>query len=93
MSQITSKLLSEIEAFLAASGMGESYFGKAAAGNSELVARLRDGRRVWPETEARVRKFIKARSTVLISGHGGVKMAQQDHAPKKQRTTRAGAAQ
>jgi hypothetical protein len=54
-------LLAEIDAFLGQSGMGESYFGKAAAGNSELVSRLRAGGRVWPETEQKVRSFIKSR--------------------------------
>jgi hypothetical protein len=52
------ELLAEIEAFLAQKGMGESYFGKKATGNSEIVARLRNGGRVWPETEERVRTFI-----------------------------------
>lgn len=93
MSQINSKLLTDIEAFLAASGMGESYFGKVAAGNSELVARLRDGRRVWPETEARVRKFIRSRAAILNSGHNGGKTSQQVVNGKKDRATRAGAAQ
>ena len=51
-------LLSEIDTFTARTGMGESYFGKLAAGNSELVPRLRRGGRVWPETEAKVRRFI-----------------------------------
>lgn len=54
-------LLREIDAFLTESGMGESYFGKVATGNSEVVSRLRDGRRVWPETEAKIRSFIKLR--------------------------------
>lgn len=61
-------LLSEIEAFLTATGMGESYFGKLAAGNSELVARLRNQRRVWPETERKIRSFMKAYG-VRNSGH------------------------
>lgn len=51
-------LLATIEAFLAGTGMGASYFGKAAIGNSEVVKRLRDGGRVWPETEASLRKFM-----------------------------------
>jgi len=54
-------LLAEIEAFLADTGMGESYFGKRAANNSEIVARLRAGKRVWPETETRVRAYIMSR--------------------------------
>ena len=54
-------LLSEIESFIAVTGMSETYFGKRAAGNSELVARLRSGGRVWPETEEKVVAFIKSR--------------------------------
>jgi hypothetical protein len=34
-------LLAEIETFLRSSGMGPSYFGKVAVGNSDLVKRLR----------------------------------------------------
>lgn len=55
---VTPPLLAEIDAFLAETGMGPSYFGRAAVGNSELVARLKDGRRVWPETEEKARAFI-----------------------------------
>lgn len=51
-------LIEEIETFLRESGMGASYFGKLATGNSELVTRLKLGRRVWPETEQKVRAFI-----------------------------------
>ncbi len=57
-------LLADIEAFLSRHKMGESYFGKAAAGNSELIARLREGGRIWPETEAKVRLFIAERTVV-----------------------------
>jgi len=53
-------LLDDIDAFLSETGMGASYFGKVAAGNSEIVHRLRKGKRVWPETETKVRAFIKA---------------------------------
>lgn len=60
-------LLTEIRAFLALSGMGETYFGKAAVGNSELVKRLEKGRRVWPDTEEKVRAFIAERSAKLES--------------------------
>lgn len=52
-------LLADIEAFLSQTGMGESYFGKRAIGNSEVVKRLRDGGRVWPETEEGLRKFMR----------------------------------
>ena len=56
----STSVLDEIDAFLAETGMGASYFGKVATGNSELVNRLRNGRRCWPETEKKVRDFIKA---------------------------------
>lgn len=56
-------LLEEIESFLRQSGMGPSYFGKVSVGNSELVERLRSGRRVWPETADRVREFIADRAS------------------------------
>jgi predicted transcriptional regulator len=53
------KLLSDIDAFLDETGMGPSYFSKAASGNSELVKRLRGGGRFWPETEKKVRDFMR----------------------------------
>lgn len=55
----SSSLIQDIDAFLAETGMGPSYFGKRAARNSEIVARLRAGRRVWPETENQIRAFIE----------------------------------
>ena len=58
-------LIEEIETFLRESGMGASYFGKLATGNSELVARLKQGRRVWPETEQKVREFIARQRKAL----------------------------
>lgn len=54
-------LLDEIEGFLAETGMGASYFGKAAVGNSELVPRLRLNRSVLTTTATRAREFIAAR--------------------------------
>lgn len=56
----TSALLAEVEAFLAETGMGESYFGKRAVNNSELVKRLRAGRPVLSTTEASVRAFMSS---------------------------------
>lgn len=53
------QLLTEIDAFIAETDMGVSYFGKVASGNSELVQRLRSGGRVWPETQDKVRTFMK----------------------------------
>lgn len=58
---MSTDLLTEIREFLRLSGMGRSYFGKASCGNSELVSRLEAGRRVWPETEQKVRAFMAER--------------------------------
>ena len=63
----TPTLLTEIEAFLVETGMGETYFGKRSANDSGLVARLRAGTTptgkvvfVRPEVQTSVRKFIRA---------------------------------
>lgn len=63
-----STLLSDIERFLAETGMGEYRFGYLAARNGRLVERLRVGTtekrgkpvRVWPETEQQIRAFMAA---------------------------------
>lgn len=60
----TGNLLPDIETFLAETGMGPSYFGKQAAGNSEIVSRLRAGGRIWPETEKHLRDFMDRRRSV-----------------------------
>lgn len=61
MRRMESELLEEIDRFLASSGMSASYFGKAACNNSELIARLRDGKTVTLATVSRVRAFIADR--------------------------------
>jgi hypothetical protein len=61
MANIHSPILEEIDAFLSVTGMGASYFGKCAVGNSELVNRLREGRPILNETERRVREFMSTR--------------------------------
>lgn len=57
-------LLSEVEAFLVESGLGEHRFGILAVRNGRLVERLRDGRRIWPDTEEKVRAFIRSRRKI-----------------------------
>lgn len=52
--------LSDIRAFLAKTGMQPTYFGRCAASNSRLVERLEQGKRVWPETELKVRAWMLA---------------------------------
>lgn len=54
------ELLSNIDAFLAESGMADSSFGRAAVNDWKFVRDLRSGkRRVWPETAKKVLKFIE----------------------------------
>ena len=57
------ELLSEVEAFLVRSGMGASYFGKKATGNSEVIKRLRAGGFVSPLTAEKIRTFIASQNT------------------------------
>lgn len=54
-------LLTEIDKFLAAEGIGEHRFGILAVNNGRLVERLRSGGRIWPETEQQIRDFIASR--------------------------------
>jgi hypothetical protein len=61
-------LLTDIENFIANHGMAESTFGREALGDWRLIAELRgEGRtkprRLWPETEAKVRAFMASYET------------------------------
>jgi hypothetical protein len=51
-------LLADIEAFLVTHQMAPSRFGDEALGDRHFVRNLRDGRRCWPETEGKVRRFM-----------------------------------
>lgn len=59
-------LISDIDAFLAETRMGEYRFGLLAANNGRLLDRLRQSQtpkrgrpvRIWPETEVRIRTFM-----------------------------------
>lgn len=58
-----SNLLTEIEAFIATHRMAESTFGRDALGDWRFIDELRGKgrdkpRRIWPETEAKVRHFM-----------------------------------
>jgi hypothetical protein len=55
-----SPLLDDIEAFLETHNLGHRSFGVGAVNDGHFVEDLRNGRRVWPETEAKVRAFMKA---------------------------------
>jgi len=51
-------VLTDIEAFLETHGMAPTRFGVDALGDRHFVKQLRAGRRTWPETEAKVRRFM-----------------------------------
>ena len=56
---VHSRLLSDIEQFIERTGVAPTRFGQLAIGDRHLVRTLRAGRRVWPETEARIRQFMR----------------------------------
>ena len=56
-------ILADIEAFIETHQMAESTFGREAVGDWKFIRDLRGSdtrrpRRVWPETEAKVRRFM-----------------------------------
>lgn len=53
-------LLTDIEAFCKTHGMSVWDFGEKALNDRPFVGQLRNNRRVWPETEAKVRAFMDA---------------------------------
>jgi hypothetical protein len=53
-----STLLADIEAFLQTHSMAPTKFGEDALRDRRFVKQLRKGRRVWPETEAKARRFM-----------------------------------
>lgn len=55
---MTHPIILEIDSFLQTNQMAESYFGRKAANDWKLVRQLRAGRRLWPDTEARIRTFM-----------------------------------
>lgn len=59
MTPATDPLLTEVESYLAASGMSPTAFGDASLKDRHFVRQLRAGRRVWPETADKVRAFMR----------------------------------
>lgn len=53
-----STLLTDIESFLTTHEMAATTFGDLALKDKHFVKQLRKGRRLWPETEGRVRQFM-----------------------------------
>lgn len=58
MTTMQNTFATEVEAFLAETGMHPYRFGILAAKNGRLVERLRTGGRFLSDTEASVRKFM-----------------------------------
>jgi hypothetical protein len=55
-----SPLLQDIEAFLDThqASLSATSFGELAMNDRHLVRQMRAGRRIWPETEAKIRRFM-----------------------------------
>jgi hypothetical protein len=51
-------LVDDIKAFCGTHGLSIWQFGELALNDKSFVKQLEDGRRVWPETEAKVRRFM-----------------------------------
>ena len=51
-------LLTDIDAFLRIHKLSESAFGRLAVNDWKLIRQIKAGRRLWPDTEARVRTFM-----------------------------------
>lgn len=62
------KLLTDIQAFCEAQSIAPSRFGELALNDKAFVSQLRGGRRVWPETEAKIRNFMAGYSGETPSG-------------------------
>lgn len=57
---MSAPLLSDIDKFQRETGIGDFRFGFLATKNGRLMERLRSGRRIWPETETKIRAFMIA---------------------------------
>lgn len=63
------KLLDEIEAFLASTGMNATEFGLRAKGDGFIVGRLRQGKDVRTATASELRRFMETYPRPLADGH------------------------
>lgn len=52
------QLLTDITRFCEQHELAESRFGELALNDKPFVKQLRSGRRVWPDTEAKIRAFM-----------------------------------
>lgn len=72
---MTHPILHDIDLFLRRTNLSETYFGRQAANDWKLIAQLRKGRRLWPQTEQRIRAFMdsyRPRGRAAAGGEGNV---------------------
>lgn len=60
MEQQIQKLLTDVDGYLARTGMAATTFGRKSVNDGKCIDRLRKGGRVWPETLKRIRDFMRA---------------------------------
>jgi hypothetical protein len=63
-------LLTDIDAFLRVHKLSDSAFGRQALNDWKLIRQLRAGRRLWPDTEGRVRTFMAGYRPKTRAGAG-----------------------
>lgn len=51
-------LLTEVDGYLAKTGMAPSTFGRKTVNDGKCIDRLRSGGRAWPETIDAIRQFM-----------------------------------
>ena len=68
MSSSTQTLLEQIDTFLSLTGMKKSNFGKYALNDPMLYSDLKRGRRLWADTEARIRSFMSTYARAKKNG-------------------------
>ena len=54
------RILRQIDAYLAKTGMAETTLGRKALNDGKAIKQLRQGRRMWPETLTRLREFLSS---------------------------------
>ena len=61
MSDVTDKLIREIDAYLGRNpGIAESTLARMSVNDGKAISRLRAGGRCWPETAERIRNFMSS---------------------------------
>jgi hypothetical protein len=60
-------ILKDVDGFLGKTGMAESTLGRKALNDGKAIARLRAGKRMWPETIDKLREFMIAESQRPVS--------------------------